>query len=134
MSLRSFLATMIFILALPLALLQVAAAEVVGHFSQVEGRVDLLKSGNLPAIPVKIQDGVEPGDVVRTKTLSKAQITFVDNSVMTISPESRVGIEAYMFDPAQNKCSLVSTGSASPWFAMNKPIAAISPCLIWQQP
>ena len=61
MTLRAFLAAMIFILALPLALLHVAAAEVVGHFTQVEGRVDLLKGGQLPATPVKVDDGVQTG-------------------------------------------------------------------------
>ena len=39
--------------------------------------------------------------------MSKAQITFIDNSTLTISPESRVGIEAYMFDSSQNKRNAV---------------------------
>ncbi|MDO9070724.1 MAG: FecR family protein, partial [Deltaproteobacteria bacterium] len=34
-------------------------------------------------------------------------ITFSDNSTLTISPESRVGIEAYMFDSSQNKRNAV---------------------------
>jgi hypothetical protein len=80
-----------------------AAVDVVGRVTQVEGRVDLLKGGKLPAIPAKLQDRVEPGDVLRTKSLSRAQITFIDNSVLTISPESRMAIEEYMFDAAQGK-------------------------------
>ena len=78
-------------------------AEVVGKFTQVEGRVDLLKGGNLPATPVTANTTVEPQDVVRTKSLSKAQITFIDNSVLTISPGSRIAIAEYMIDPAQGK-------------------------------
>ena len=80
-----------------------AQAEVVGRFTQVEGRVDLLKGGNLPATPVKVDAAVEPKDVVRTKSLSKAQITFIDNSVITISPESRIAIEDYTVDTAKGK-------------------------------
>ena len=83
------------------------AADVVGRLTQVEGRVDILRGGQLPAIPVKLNDGVQVGDVIRTKSTSKAQITFIDNSTMTISPESRVGIEAYMFDSSQNKRNAV---------------------------
>lgn len=94
---------MVLVLTLPL----VVRADIVGHLTQVEGRVDLLKDGKLPAIPVKLQDGVESKDVVRTKSLSKAQITFIDNSSVTISPESRVAIEEYLFDPAQKKRSAV---------------------------
>jgi hypothetical protein len=82
-------------------------AAVVGHFSQVEGKVDLLKKGQLPATPSKLNDEVEPGDILRTKSLSKAQITFVDDSVLTISPGSRIAIEEYMVDAAKGKRNAV---------------------------
>jgi hypothetical protein len=83
-------------LALSLLLPSGTPAAVVGRITQVEGRVDLLKKGQLPAVPAKPNDGVEPGDIVRTKSLSKAQITFVDDTIMTISPGSRIAIEKYM--------------------------------------
>jgi hypothetical protein len=78
-------------------------AEVVGRFVQVEGEVDLLKQGKMPAVFVKVQDAVTPGDVIRTKTQGKAQVKFVDDSVITIGPGSRVAIETFMYDPAKNK-------------------------------
>ena len=102
-----FLWTMLVVLAFQVGPVSHAQADVVGRLTQVEGRVDLMRGGQLPATPVKVDDGVQPGDVLRTKSLSKAQITFIDNSVLTISPESRVGIEAYMFDSAQNKRNAV---------------------------
>ncbi|MCX5893078.1 MAG: FecR family protein [Deltaproteobacteria bacterium] len=99
----------IIILAIGLLLAwpSLSLAEVVGHLTQVEGRVELLKGGKLPAVEVKAQDGVEPGDVLRTKSLSRAQITFLDNTTVTISPEARIAIEEYMFDPAKGKRSVV---------------------------
>ena len=100
---RKFVASVILVLALGLVLPAWASAEVVGHISQVEGRVDLLKGGQLPASPVKLQDPVESGDVLRTKSQSRAQVTFMDNSILTIFPESRVGIEEYRFDAAKGK-------------------------------
>ena len=102
-----FLGVLLMLLAFQVGPLTQAQAEVVGHLTQVEGRVDLLKGGQLPATPVKVDDGVQLGDVLRTKSLSKAQITFMDNSILTISPESRVAIEAYLFDPAKQKRSAV---------------------------
>jgi hypothetical protein len=101
-----FLAVIV-ILAFLAGPLAAAQADVVGRLTQVEGRVDLLKAGQLPATPVKVEDKVQTGDVLRTKSLSKAQITFIDNSTLTIAPESRVGIEAYMFDAAQQKRNAV---------------------------
>jgi hypothetical protein len=103
----AFLWAVLIILAIQVGPLTHAQADVVGRLTQVEGRVDLLKGGQLPANPVKLDDGVQPGDVIRTKSLSKAQITFSDNSTMAISPESRVAIEAYMFDPAKEKRNVV---------------------------
>ena len=84
-----------------------AAAEVVGRLTQVEGQVDFLKGGKLPAAAAKLDDSVEVGDVLRTKSLSKAQVTFMDNTVITVSPESRIAIEEYMFDQAKGKRSAV---------------------------
>jgi hypothetical protein len=100
----SLVAAMLFLIT---GLVATAPAEVVGRITQVEGRVDLLKGGQLPATPVKLEDPVGLGDVLRTKSLSKANITFVDNTVITISPESRIAIEEYMFDPAKGKRNAV---------------------------
>ena len=104
---RTILASVILMLACGLMLPAWASAEVVGHITQVEGRVDLLKGGKLPATPVALQDKVESGDVLRTKSLSKAQITFVDNSVITLSPESRLAVDEYRFEPGQQKRNAV---------------------------
>ncbi len=84
-------------LALPLT----AHAAVVGRFSLIVGQVDLLKGGKLPAESAKLQGGVEPGDIIRTKTKAKAQLTMVDNSVITLAPESRLAIADYQYNPAQ---------------------------------
>ncbi len=75
----------------------------VGRFSLVTGQVDLLKQGKIPAIPAKFQDGVEPGDVIRTKTKAKAQLTMVDDSVITLAPESRLAIADYQYNPAREE-------------------------------
>jgi len=82
-------------------------AAVVGRFVLVEGRVDLLKGGKLPLVPAQVQAGLEQGDVVRTKSDSRAQIQFVDETVLTIAPSSRVAIEDYVFDAAKGKRSAV---------------------------
>ena len=80
-----------------------AHAAVVGRFTLVTGQVDLLKGGKLPAIAAKVQDGVEPGDVIRTKTKAKAQLTMVDDSVITLAPESRLAIADYQYNPAREE-------------------------------
>ena len=100
---RRYLAGLMVLVAFALGLPLVAQAVPVGRFVQVEGSVDLMKGGKFPAVPVKVQDGVEQGDAVRTKSLSKAQIRFVDDTVLSVAPESRVAIDEYVYDAAQSK-------------------------------
>ena len=65
--------------------------------------MDLLKGGKLPATPVQLGAQLETGDVLRSKSLSKAQITLIDDSVITMSPQSRLAIDEYTFNAAQGK-------------------------------
>src|SRR5574340_723176 len=81
----------------------VAGAGVVGRLTQVDGQVDLLKGGQLPAVAVKAGDTVAPGDVIRTKSRSKAQITFIDDSTLTLSPGAHIAIEEFKFEPSPCK-------------------------------
>jgi hypothetical protein len=78
-------------------------AGAVGQIVQVEGRVDILKGGKLPSIPAQKHGEVEEGDVIRTKTLSRIEIRFVDDTILTIAPESRVAIEEYLFIAAKEQ-------------------------------
>ena len=103
----TFLWVVLAVMASQVGSLTAAQTDMAGRLTLVEGQVELLRGGQLPATPVKVNDGVQPGDVLRTKSLSKAQITFIDNSTLTISPESRVALEEYMFNPAQKKRNAV---------------------------
>ncbi len=104
---KTLVAVLTSILLIFVCLVVLAQAEVAGRITQVEGTVDFLKGGKLPASAVKLDDNVEVGDVLRTKSLSKAQITFMDNTVITISPESRIAIEEYMFDPKGKRSAVL---------------------------
>jgi hypothetical protein len=78
-------------------------AAVVGRFTVLEGQVDLLQGGKLPAAAAKVPDPVAPGDVIRTKSRSRAQLRFVDDSVLTLAPETRVAIADYLYDGPQGQ-------------------------------
>lgn len=75
-----------------------AAAEPVGNFSSVEGRVDVLRGGELPAIAVNVGDVIFIKDVVRSKSGSSAQILFNDGNLLTIEQRSRINISEYYSD------------------------------------
>jgi hypothetical protein len=95
----ALLVLIVMAVAVPLA----AHAAIVGRFTQVTGQVDRLKQGKIPAVAAKVQDGVEQGDVIRTKSGAKAQLTMVDDSVITLAPESRLAIADYQYIPAREE-------------------------------
>jgi len=81
---------------------QAYAAEAVGKITRVEGRVDILRQGALPAIPAHVGDALFQKDMVRTKSSSRAEILFRDNTVLRIAQRSRIDISEY-FTGESNK-------------------------------
>ncbi len=77
-----------------------AQAAAVGRFTLVEGAVEVLHHGKVPAAAAKLNDGVEPGDVIRTKSKAKAQVKFVDDSFVTMSPDSRITVADFTYNAA----------------------------------
>ncbi len=82
--------------------LAATAAEPVGKFSKIEGTVDVLRGGVLPAVPVKPGDPVFVKDVIRTKSGSTAEVLFVDGNIIKISQRSRVDISEYLTDESRS--------------------------------
>ncbi|MHB9072335.1 MAG: FecR family protein [Desulfobaccales bacterium] len=93
------IAILLLALILPVSL----HAAVVGRFTQVRGAVDLLKGGKIPGLPAKLRDGVEPGDIIRTKARAKAELTMMDDSILVLAPESRLAVADYSYNPATNE-------------------------------
>ena len=62
-----YLWALVALVCLSLLITAAAQAAAVGRFTQVQGQVDVLHHGKIPAVAAKLSDGVEPGDVIRTK-------------------------------------------------------------------
>ncbi len=82
------------------------AAEPAGKFTYVEGKVDVLRGGSPPAIAAKVPDNVFPGDIIRTKSNSKAELIMKDNTVLRIGQRSRIDISEYLSDEKNYKSSI----------------------------
>lgn len=78
------------------ALLPLAAqAAPVGTLTHIEGRVDITSPGQA-ARPANLGDEVYQGDIIRSKSNSKAEITFVDGSILRLAQKTRMKISEYM--------------------------------------
>lgn len=81
------------------------AGQIAGKITRIEGRVDILRAGAIAAVPAKMGDVVNVGDILRTKSDGKAEITFIDNTAITVGPKSRLGIEEYLYKADEEKRS-----------------------------
>src|SRR3990172_1368495 len=73
-------------------------AEPVGKVSLLEGSVDILRKGKTTAEMAEINIPVNIGDIIRTKSNSKAEIKFIDDSIIRIAEKSRMEIKEYLFE------------------------------------
>ncbi|GAM09366.1 fecR protein [Geobacter sp. OR-1] len=73
-----------------------AADDGVGVFSRIDGAVDLMRGGALPAVPVKAGDPVRSGDFIRTKSNARAEVTFKDGNILKIAQRSRLDVSEYL--------------------------------------
>lgn len=82
-----------------------ARAAAVGTITKAAGRVDITAPGRT-RVPAAVGDEVHQGDVIRTKSGSSAEITFVDGGVMRLGPKSRVEISEYAVEEKKVKRGL----------------------------
>jgi len=90
-SVASFIAVLVLLILLPAP----AQAEPVGRITCVEGRVEIASPGQI-ARPAHIGTEVYRGDIIRTKSRAKAEITFTDAAIMRLAQKSGVEISDYM--------------------------------------
>jgi len=85
-----------FVLLLALLPYTARAADPIGQVKTEDGAVTVERSG--ASQPVAIGDHVFQADVVVTGAAGSVGITFVDNSLMSLGPDSRLALDKFQFD------------------------------------
>jgi len=91
-------------LVLVLCVPPLAMAAPAGKVTHTEGNVDITKAGASAARGLLPGESVEVGDTVRTKSRSKAEITFNDKNILRIAASSRITIQHYMMEGNDSSC------------------------------
>ncbi len=73
-------------------------ADKVGTFTFLDGRVEIIKDGQERAVPVEVGAPVSVKDIIRTKTKSRAEVTFRDASVVRLAHNTRMEITDFLFN------------------------------------
>ena len=83
----------LFILAIFLALPLTALAAPVGKITALEGNVDITAGSK--ARDAKLGEAVNAGDILRAKSKSKAEVTFLDGNIVRLAENTRIRITDY---------------------------------------
>lgn len=100
-SIKPLLSVLLLVLCGLLIADNAVAAEAIAKLTLVNGRVDLLRGGGLPAVAAKVGDSLFVNDVIRTKSRSRAEVEFTDGTVLKISQRSRIDISEYVAGDAR---------------------------------
>jgi len=83
-------------------------AAIIGKITAVEGNVDIMKPGQERVVPGRLLEPVSEGDIVRTKSSGKAEITFDDESIIRLAPNSRLQITEYLMEGSKRKSGVMN--------------------------
>ncbi len=98
------------LLALALALanaVEPRAAPAVGTAAIVENQVTGTPANTRAAIPLRRGDGVYVNELVETAKDGKAQLLFLDQTALSMAPESAIVLDKFVYDPDRNVGTVV---------------------------
>lgn len=96
--------TLVFVLALVLPGL--GAAEV-GQIKTLSGDVRIEREGN--SVPASTGDRVAAADVLVTGNDGQIGVTFIDNTRLSLGPDSRLALSHFRFDETTHEGEFLST-------------------------
>lgn len=79
---------------------------VIGYIKTVSGSADLISEGN--ANKAEIGSAVRLGNVLQTGDDGALGVTFKDDTVMSVGPNTSLKVDEYLYAPAQGQLKLVA--------------------------
>jgi hypothetical protein len=80
---------------------QVAAQNAIGAVSRMQGEASATRGG--AARPLAVQESVFPDEIVSTGDAARLEVTFSDNTRLTLGEKARLTLDRYVFDAAAGK-------------------------------
>jgi hypothetical protein len=119
------LATLLMTLFASIVLPATVHAQDVGVVKVSKGTAAIERSGQQIAVPVGTK--VREGDIISTGADGSVGVTFGDNSLLSIGPDSRLSIDRYAFDSTTHKGAFETSLNRGTLAAVSGKIAKQSP-------
>ena len=101
-----YLMSLICVLWVSCAVIAIAADGPVGSVKTMKGAASVMRLN--VGMSAKIGDRIFKGDVLLTGTDGSLGVTFKDNSLLSLGPNSEIVIDEFLFAPAKGKLSIVT--------------------------
>lgn len=102
-----------------------AFAEGIANITKAQGNVEIFKPGMERGIPAREEQPVAEGDILITETNSRAEITFADQSVIRIAPQSKIEITKYLLENGQRKSGVFNLFSGKIRAIVSKSVKVV---------
>lgn len=76
---------------------------IIGTIMEVEGKATLTLAGGKTSRPLALKDSLHMNDVIVTAPKSRVLVLFIDNTQITMSENTRLTVDTYVFDPDNTK-------------------------------
>ncbi|MCQ8104418.1 FecR domain-containing protein [Methylomonas sp. SURF-2] len=117
--------TMLTLAACLLSVRAWAEGEILGFVKIAEGQVSVVnEQGSTPARP---GTPVYLGNLLKTGENGRLGVTFKDNTVMSLGPDTELRIDEYLFAPAKNELKLVASLARGTLHYISGVIAKLKP-------
>jgi hypothetical protein len=102
-----------------------ATDQPVGSIKTLNGEVVILRVNE--KIQVKIGTSVFQGDVIQTSKSGSVGIIFRDDSIISVGPESTMNLKQYVFEPKNEKFSILMKMIKGTFVYISGAIGKLSP-------
>jgi hypothetical protein len=102
-----------------------SAAENIGYVKTVNGGAWLERGGVKTA--AKAGDAVQLNDLVRTDSSGSVGITFKDETMISVGPDTEMTIDEYLYQPRESKLGMVTSVSKGTMQFVSGVIAKLAP-------
>lgn len=75
---------------------------IIGTIMEVEGSASVTPAATKVARPLALKDSIHMNDVIVTNAKSRVLVLFIDNTQITMSENSKLTVDTYVFDPDNN--------------------------------
>ena len=76
---------------------------IIGTIMEVEGKATVTPAGTTTPRPLALKDSIHMNDVILTAPKSRVLVLFIDNTQITMSENTKLTVDTYVFDPDNNK-------------------------------